>query len=88
MRLTGRLARLERTRGNPVRIAGWFDSCWQPWQPSDDLRQHVEEQAALLGPARCEGRYAVLVDKDTTRPFIVLVGGLERDAPLQVVELS
>ena len=86
MRLAGRLERLEQNHGQPVRIAGWFDSCWKPWQPSAELRRHVEEQAALQG--RCAGRYAVLVDQSTTRPFIVLVGGLERDAPLQVVELS
>ena len=86
MKLAQRIDRLESARGRPVRIAGWLDSRGEPYEPSDDLRRHVEEQAAL-GPERCEGRYAVFVDLDTDRPFIVLVGGQERDAPLQVVEL-
>ena len=87
MKLAQRLERLEQNQGGPVRIAGWLDSRGKPFEPSDELRQHVEEQAALLGPERCEWVYAVLVDQDDEHPIIVLVSGQERDAPLQVVEL-
>ena len=87
MRLAGRLERLEENHGHPVRIAGWLDSRGEPYEPSADLRRHVEEQAALLWAERCEWGYAVFVDQDDEHPIIVLFEGLERDAPLQVVEL-
>lgn len=87
MKLAQRIETLERGRGSPVRIAGWLDSHGEPYEPAAELRQHVEEQAALLWAERCEWGYAVIVDQDTTRPFVVLFEGLKRDAPLLVVEL-
>ena len=87
MKLAQRIDRLERGGGSPVRIVGWLDTRGEPYEPSEELRQHVEEQAALLWAERCEWGYAVFVDLDADRPFIVIAEGLNRDRPLQVVEL-
>ena len=85
MRLGQRLERLESGQGSAVRIAGWCDSSWVPFEPSAEFRAFVEQEACRMQVDDVDWRWAVYLQGETSGDIVLLLGEAKR---FQVIEVG
>ena len=85
MRQATRLENLEHGQGGAVRIAGWCDRSGEPFEPSAEFRQFVQEEACRMRADDAAWQWAVYLRGETTGSIVVL---LAEGGRLQIIEVG
>ena len=85
MKQTQRLDKLEDGQGSAVRIAGWCDRSGEPFEPTAEFRQFVQEEACRMQADDVSWQWAVYLRGETAGSIVVL---LAEGGRLQIIEVG